>query len=205
MRFLRSRFSHGRQERSPIPAAAFLHRPEGTKPRCYTRKAPGSGSNVRARTSERERRNMNGSRGRPDDRHTLAPGARRRVVVTGMGAVSPNGIGLARFDEALRAGRSGVAAIRSFDPSPYATRIGAEIPDFDPAAVLTDPHDLRHVPRASALLLAASDEALATAGLAPAALTLEERRRFGVSIGTGGGGFAFTERMYDLWYAGDAK
>jgi len=122
-----------------------------------------------------------------------------------MGAVSPNGIGLARFGEAVRAGKSGVATIRSFDPSPFSTHIGGEIEGFDPAAVLTDPHDLRHVPRASILLLAASDEALATARIDAAALTLEQRRRFGVSIGTGGGGFAFTERMYDLWYAGDAK
>ena len=148
---------------------------------------------------------MKESRGRPDAGRPSGSREGRRVVITGMGAVSPNGIGLARFGEALRAGRSGVGTIRSFDPAPYATRIGGEIPDFDPASVLRDPHDLRHVPRASALILAASDEALATAGLSPAALSLEERRRFGVSIGTGGGGFAFTERMYDLWYAGDAK
>lgn len=139
---------------------------------------------------------MNGSRG---------PILGRRVVITGMGAVSPNGIGLARFVEAIRAGRSGVTAIRSFDPASFATRIGGEIADFDPASVLPDAHERRHVPRASAMLLAASDEALATAGLAPDTLSLEQRRRFGVSIGTGGGGFAFTEKMYDLWYAGDAK
>jgi len=148
---------------------------------------------------------MNGSRGRAETGRPLAPNQGRRVVVTGMGAISPNGIGLARFGEALRAGTSGVGRIRSFDPTPFATRIGGEIPGFDPASVLADAHELRHVPRASAMLLAASDEALATAGIDPAALTLEERRRFGVSIGTGGGGFAFTERMYDLWYAGDAK
>src|SRR5205823_4911274 len=120
------------------------------------------------------RRGMNGSRG---------PRAGRRVVITGMGAVSPNGIGLARFADGLRHGRSGVSAIRSFDPSPYATRIGGEIAGFDPASVLSD-HDRKHVPRASAMLLAASDEALASAGLAPRDLTLDERRRFGVSIGT---------------------
>ena len=129
----------------------------------------------------------------------------RRVVVTGMGAVSPNGVGLPRFAEALRSGRSGVGLIQAFDPSRYSSRIGGEVRDFDPAAVLADPHELKHVPRATAMLMAASDEALRTAGIAPPEMPLEERRRFGVSVGTGGGGFAFTERMYDLWYSGEEK
>src|SRR5207244_12144877 len=55
----------------------------------------------------------------------------RRVVVTGMGAVSPNGIGLPRFAEAVRNGRSGVSRIDAFDPAPYATQIGGEVRDFD--------------------------------------------------------------------------
>ena len=79
------------------------------------------------------------------------------------------------------------------------------LPGFDPASVVPDPRERKHVPRAVALLMAASDEALRTAGISPDALDLEERRRFGVSIGTGGGGFAFTEKMYDLWYAGEEK
>src|SRR5712691_1296203 len=96
----------------------------------------------------------------------------RRVAVTGMGAVSPNGIGLARFGDAIRNGRSGVRAIRSFDPSPYSTRIGAEIADFDVASVVPEAHERKHIPRAVALLMAASDEALRTAGLSPASLSL---------------------------------
>lgn len=122
-----------------------------------------------------------------------------------MGAVSPNGIGLGRFAEALRSGRSGVGTIASFDPSPYSTRIGGEVSDFDPAAAIPDPHERKHVPRAVAMAMMASDEALRTAGLEARSLPLEERRRFGVTIGTGGGGFAFTESMYDLWYAGQEK
>ncbi len=129
----------------------------------------------------------------------------RRVVVTGMGAISPNGTGLDRFEEALRSGRSGVGPIRSFDPSRYSTRIGGEVVEFDTMSVLPDAHERKHVPRATAMLMAAADEALRGAGIRSAEVPLEERRRFGVSVGTGGGGFAFTERMYDLWYAGDEK
>lgn len=133
------------------------------------------------------------------------PGAGRRVAVTGMGAVSPNGIGLARFADAVKRGVSGVGPILSFDASPYATKIGGEIGQFDPASVVADPRERKHVSRAAAMAMAASDEALRTAGLRTHELSLDERRRFGVTMGTGGGGFAFTEKMYDLWYAGQEK
>jgi len=122
-----------------------------------------------------------------------------------MGAVSPNAIGLPRFADAVRNGRSGVSRITAFDPEPYATQVGGEVRDFDPASVLEDPRDLKHVSRAAAMAMAAGDEALRTAGLDARRLPIDERRRFGVSIGTGGGGFAFTERMYDLWYSGQEK
>src|SRR4029453_4051384 len=162
--FLRSRFSHGRRERSLGGCTALpqtVRRPFA--PRCYTRKVRGfASSDPHAGRRGHERRGMNESRGRSDNGRPLARGEGRRVVVTGMGAVSPSGIGLRCFGEAVRAGRSGAGAIRSFDPTPFATRIGGEITDFDPAAVLTDPHDLRHVPRASVLLLAASGGALPT-------------------------------------------
>jgi 3-oxoacyl-[acyl-carrier-protein] synthase II len=129
----------------------------------------------------------------------------RRVAITGMGAVSPNGVGLPAFTAGLRTGASGVRTIQSFDPSHYATRIGGEVVGFDAASVVPEPQERKHLSRAAAMVLAASDEALATARLPARDLPLEERRRFGVSLGTGGGGFAFTEKMYDLWYGGHEK
>src|SRR5262249_2465509 len=98
----------------------------------------------------------------------------RRVVVTGMGAVSPNGIGLPRFADAIRNGRSGVSRIESFDPAPYATQIGGEVRDFDAASVLQDSHDLKHIPRAAVMAMAAGDEALRSAGLDARELPIDE-------------------------------
>ncbi len=125
----------------------------------------------------------------------------RRVVITGVGCVTPIGIGRERFWASLRAGVSGVRRIRSFDPSGHAVQIAGEVPDFDWEAEL-NPKDRKHVARTVPLALAAAREAVVDAGIDPAEMTLDERRRIGVEIGTGGGGLAFTERQYSYWYNG---
>jgi 3-oxoacyl-[acyl-carrier-protein] synthase II len=127
-----------------------------------------------------------------------------RVVVTGLGAVAPNGMGVDAFWTACREGRSGVGTIDLFDPSPFPTTIAGQVSDLDAGAVL-DPRDLRHVPRTVPMALMAAREALADARLDPRDLSLDERRAFGVVVGTGGGGLEFTERMYALWYRGEEK
>ncbi|MGH2625839.1 MAG: beta-ketoacyl synthase N-terminal-like domain-containing protein, partial [Anaerolineales bacterium] len=60
----------------------------------------------------------------------------RRVVVTGLGVVSPIGIGADRFWNSLMEGRSGVRRISTWDPSALPTQIAAEVPDFDPSAFM---------------------------------------------------------------------
>ncbi|MCV4820376.1 hypothetical protein OFM15_30315, partial [Escherichia coli] len=65
--------------------------------------------------------------------------------------------------------------------------------------------DRRHVPRTVPLLLAATREAIADAQLIPGDLTDTERGRFGVVIGTGGGGLAFTEKQFGYWFSGNEK
>ena len=60
----------------------------------------------------------------------------RRVVVTGMGVISPLGVGLDVFWEGLTQGRRGVRRITRFDPSPYPSQIAGEVPDFDVTAYL---------------------------------------------------------------------
>lgn len=127
-----------------------------------------------------------------------------RIVISGVGAVSPNGIGREAYFQALKEGRSGVARIRSFDPSRLPTRIAGEIPDFDPLLWM-DSRNLQHVSRVVPLAIAASSEALDDARLDPAAMSLDQRRRFGVMLGSGGGAVEFSERMYELWYAGNAR
>lgn len=125
----------------------------------------------------------------------------RRVVITGMGCVTPLGVGREAFWNGLRSGKSGVRRIEAFDPSPFPVQIAAEVPSFDWQAQL-NPKDRKHVPRTVPLALAAAREALEDAGLFPNDLSLEKRRAFGVQLGTGGGGLAFTEQQYEYWYVG---
>ncbi|MER3428636.1 MAG: beta-ketoacyl synthase [Pyrinomonas sp.] len=125
----------------------------------------------------------------------------RRVVITGVGCVTPIGIGREAFWRALLAGESGVRRIESFDVSSSPVKIAAEVRDFDWERELA-PRDRRHVARTVPLALAAAREALADARLQPNDLGLEERRAFGVVLGTGGGGLAFTEQQYEYWYVG---
>ena len=125
----------------------------------------------------------------------------RRVVITGVGCVTPIGIGRERFWASLEAGVSGIRRIQSFDPTEHAVQIAGEVPDFDWEAEL-NPKDRKHVARTVPLALAAAREAVADAGIDTAEMTLDARRRIGVEIGTGGGGLAFTERQYSYWYNG---
>ncbi|HEX4899597.1 MAG TPA: beta-ketoacyl-[acyl-carrier-protein] synthase family protein [Pyrinomonadaceae bacterium] len=128
----------------------------------------------------------------------------RRVVITGMGCVTPIGIGRAAFWRGLISGESGVRRITSFDIENSPVKIAAEIEGFDWEAQL-NPKDRKHVPRTVPLALAAAREALEDARLTPTELTLDQRREFGVVLGTGGGGLAFTERQYEYWYIGPAN
>ena len=125
----------------------------------------------------------------------------RRVVITGMGCVTPLGIGREAYWNALIQGRSGIRRIQAFDPSSFPVQIAAEVPSFDWEAQL-NPKDRKHVPRTVPLALAAAREALEDARLNPQDMPLEERRAFGVELGTGGGGLAFTEQQYEYWYVG---
>jgi len=125
----------------------------------------------------------------------------RRVVITGMGCVTPLGIGREAYWNALIQGRSGIRRIQTFDPSNFPVQIAAEVPSFDWEAQL-NPKDRKHVPRTVPLALAAAREAMEDARLNPPDMSLDERRAFGVVLGTGGGGLAFTEQQYEYWYVG---
>src|SRR5947207_14186444 len=125
----------------------------------------------------------------------------RRVVITGMGCVTPIGIGREAFWYGLQHGESGVRRIESFDVSNSAVKIAAQVPDFDWEAQL-GPKDRKHVPRTVPLALAAAREAFQDAGIAPDELSREEKQQIGVMLGTGGGGLPFVEQHYAIWYNG---
>ncbi len=118
----------------------------------------------------------------------------RRVVVTGLGAVTPLGLDVTSTWQALLAGRSGVSEIGSFDASPLAVRIAAEIPSFDPEDWMGR-RAARHLDRYAQLFWASTKQALDHAGLA-----LDEddpeAQRAGVALGSGIGGImSFQESM----------
>jgi 3-oxoacyl-[acyl-carrier-protein] synthase II len=129
---------------------------------------------------------------------------KRRVVITGIGAVSPNGIGREQFWNATRNARSGVRRITRFDPAGFQVRIAGEVTGFDESAHV-DTKDRPHVSRCVPLGAAAAKEALADAGVEPPRMTRDELRSVGVLVGSGGGSQEFTEEQYRLYYSGHEK
>ena len=127
-----------------------------------------------------------------------------RVVITGMGAVSPNGIGKEAFCRGVLAGKSGVKRISRFDSSRLAVHIAGEIPEFDELAWV-EPRERKHVSRVVPLCLAATSEAVNDAGLESAAMSVDEKRQIGIVLGTGGGAQEFSEEQYRLWHSGKEK
>jgi len=133
-----------------------------------------------------------------------APIVPRRAVITGIGCLSPNGIGRQQFWEALKAGRSGVGRITRFDASDLPVQIAAEVKGMDVYEIIP-PKERQHLPRVVPMALWAAREALEDAEIRPEDLPLEERRRMAVILGSGGGGLEFTERQYRYYFAGEAK
>ena len=128
----------------------------------------------------------------------------RRVVITGFGCVTPIGIGRRAFWESLKTGKSGIKRIESFDVSDAKVQIAGEITNFDWQAEL-EPKDIKHVPRTVPLALKAAREALEDANIETDEFDLAQRQNFGVILGTGGGGLAFTERQYEFWFDGERQ
>jgi 3-oxoacyl-[acyl-carrier-protein] synthase II len=113
----------------------------------------------------------------------------KRVVVTGLGAVSPLGIGVPALWEGLLAGRSGVRRIQHFDTDNLLVKIAAEVPDFDPKQFI-EAKAVRRMDRFAHFAIAATREALDDANLE---ITDENRERVAVMMNTGGGGIPTIE------------
>ncbi len=129
----------------------------------------------------------------------------RHVVVTGIGAVSPNGIGRESFWEATKAGKSGVRRIARFDPSGFVVQIAGQVPEEFDEKRYVEVKDRPHVSRAVPLAAASVAEAQADAGLDAGSMTRDELREIGVLVGSGGGSQDFTEEQYRLYYSGHQK
>ena len=113
----------------------------------------------------------------------------RRVVITGLGAVTPIGNDVASYWEGLSQGRNGVAGITLFDASAHACRFAAEVKDFDPSSYI-EPKEAKRWDRFCQFGVVAAKQAVANAGL-----TIDERNahRVGTAIGSGVGGLLMME------------
>jgi beta-ketoacyl-acyl-carrier-protein synthase II len=115
---------------------------------------------------------------------------RRRIAITGIGMVTPVGNDAPTTWANLQAGRSGLATIKHFDASGFPVRIGAEVKNFDAAAVINNSKLLKHSTRSHRFALAAAEEALADAGIRP---TVSDGHRWGFCVGAGMMGVDYRE------------
>ena len=122
----------------------------------------------------------------------MEPAVSRRVVVTGVGLVSPLGIGTEESWQAIKAGRPGISHIEQFDASAFSCRIAGEIKNFDPAQYI-ERKEIKKMGRFIQFGIAATEFALAQSGLRIEAHNAE---RVGVFIGSGIGGFEVIEREH---------
>jgi len=120
--------------------------------------------------------------------------AMQRVVITGLGLLTPIGHGKEEFWEAVTTGTSGIEPVRSFDTSEFSVHLGAEVKHFDPVKYLSK-NDPEKIGRASQLAIAAVSQALKDSGIDPSE---RDRQRIGVSMGTTSGEPLFIEEFNDI-------
>ena len=116
----------------------------------------------------------------------------RRVVITGMGVITPLGENVSTLWENITAGKSGIGPIRRWDASAFTTQIGGECFDFDPVAHGIDKRESKRLDRFAQFAIAASRQAMADAGLDKGA---GDPDRAGVLIGSGIGGIETLEEQ----------
>ena len=119
----------------------------------------------------------------------------RRVVITGIGVVSPLGNNKDDFWKNLVAGKSGIRRIQSMDTSNYDCKIAGEVVDFDPTPFFNNHKEARRADRFFQLAMAASKMAAKDAALTPDAL---DPHRIGVMVGSGIGGLSTIETQYEV-------
>jgi 3-oxoacyl-[acyl-carrier-protein] synthase II len=117
----------------------------------------------------------------------------RRVVITGMGVVTPLGNDLESYWQNLLAGKSGIGPITRFDTTEYETRIAGEVRDFDPKAVFNNPKEHRRTDRFTHLAMGATKNAMRDSGIE---LDKVNRDRFGVLVSSGIGGLKTLEDQH---------
>ena len=120
---------------------------------------------------------------------------KRRVVITGIGVVSPNGIGTKDFWESLIHGRSGIRRITHFDASSYSSQVAGEVDNFDPTNYMS-PKSARRMDRFAQFSVAATRMALDDAGIE---ISEKNSERTGISLGSALGGIPCAEEQHSIF------
>ncbi|MFF1378815.1 beta-ketoacyl-[acyl-carrier-protein] synthase family protein [Streptomyces sp. NPDC058308] len=118
----------------------------------------------------------------------------RDVVITGIGVVAPGGVGAKEFWDLLSNGRTATRRITLFDPTPFRSRVAAEV-DFDAEQHGLTPQEIRRMDRAAQFAVVTTAEAMADSGLSPESI---EPHRTGVTIGSGVGATMALDREYNI-------
>jgi 3-oxoacyl-[acyl-carrier-protein] synthase II len=126
----------------------------------------------------------------------------RRVVITGIGCISPLGNDLDSTWDGLKNGRSGIARITQLDPEPFDCKIAGEVKDFNADGYFNVPKDARRADRYVQFAVAASKMAMTDSGVD---VEKTDRRRFGVMVGSGIGGLATLEKEHATFIAKGPK
>lgn len=120
---------------------------------------------------------------------------RRRVVITGLGVISPNGIGKKAFWSAVKEGRSGIKNITGFDASTYPSQVAGEVDDFDPTDYIS-PKNAKRMDRFTQFGVASAKMALEDAEFS---LNKEDPYKMGIAVGTAVGGIPFAEQQHSIF------
>ena len=121
----------------------------------------------------------------------------KRVVITGLGAITPIGIGKDAFWEGLMEGKNGIGKITRFDASEYGAQIAGEVKGFEPTDYI-DKKESKRMDRYAQFAVAAAKLAIEDAGLD---LEKEDRDRIGTYVGTGIGGIETMHSQYEKYFA----
>ena len=123
----------------------------------------------------------------------MADPTRKRVVVTGLGVITPLGQGIGAFWENLLAGQCGIGPVTAYDTEGYACTIAGEVKDFDPTPAFPSPKEVRRTDRFTQFAMVAGWEAINDSGLD---LDKANRDRIGAFIGSGIGGLGTMEKQH---------
>lgn len=128
----------------------------------------------------------------------------KRVVITGVGIISPYGIGAPLFWEGIKSGRCAIRKIQLFDPTSVGSQVAGEVPNFKIEDHVPT-RETKRLARVAVMAIKAAKEAFENARLDVSAFTEEERQQTAVILGTGAGGIEYGEAQYSHFYQGRKK